>query len=119
MSATELPHHSHNHAFRATLRAFGATLRAFGVSPKARVQAALKLLGVSQEELAAALGCSPGHLSHVLEGRESNRLRRAIAHFFGIEISDIWPPDEGESLPHSLPHPGGAHTENTSQEMTR
>lgn len=91
-------------------------------SPRQRVKGlACALMGLTMVELAEqVIQTDRTHLYRVIDGeRPSPPLRRRIARLFGLDESDIWPPDDGESLPHSLPHPGAAHTDNPGQEVTR
>lgn len=70
-------------------------LRRSPASPNQKVTAALMIkFGLTQKELALELGVTAPRLNRVITGTEtSGPLRREIAAFLGIRISDIWPPE--------------------------
>lgn len=57
-------------------------------SRKRRFRMALAATGETQAEFAAAHGVTSGHLSHVLNGRESNVLTAAIDAYIAEHLSE-------------------------------
>lgn len=69
------------------------------MSPADRVKILLVRDGRSMSHLAESVHYNPNNLSSMLAGRRQSRpLRRAIAHEFGVPVSDIWPDHHESSI---------------------
>lgn len=69
-------------------------LRSAALTGRNRVQTARRLAGVTQLELAGALGITQKHVSRIEAGAYSDlplETSRAFADFFGCSIEDLFP----------------------------
>ncbi len=67
----------------------------FNISPNKKISRLLGLYGLRFLDMASSLGRHRVHVSGVLNGkRESEVLKRDIAAFFGLEVTDIWSVDK-------------------------
>jgi len=67
----------------------------FNMSPTEKVNRLLGLRGMSQKDLARELKRNPVYVSEVLASkRVSAPVKREIAAFFNLNITDIWPPPQ-------------------------
>ncbi len=61
-------------------------------SNTSKIKRALAEAGVTQKEIAAALGVSPQAVHQVVAGvRPTYRIRKAIAEACSITFDDLWP----------------------------
>ena len=68
------------------------------VCPQEKVKRLLGLQGLNFGDLAECLGRNRHHIHQVLLGnRESEILKRDIAAFFSMAVTDIWPEIKGDS----------------------
>ncbi len=89
-----------NKAFSAApvnhIAELGSILAFSSATPDKKIRAALFLVGgLTIGEMADALGYRRDYLSLIIHNEKiSNIAREAIADFLGVEVTDIWPPEQ-------------------------
>lgn len=69
----------------------------------AEIQAALKIRGINQSEIARYAGVSRNTVSSVVNGRSrSQQIEQRISELLGIPVEDLWPHWYGSRLLHGV-----------------
>ena len=58
-----------------------------------KIRSQLALRKITQVSIARKLDVSRNHVHSVINGRKSDRVRRAIAEAIGYDVREIWPED--------------------------